>query len=138
MATAPRKRAPSAPVADPNLVAAIQALATPDERGIMKHASSIIGAVILALILWAGGQLLNLNNTVTRMSADVSALSKSIDGLQTGQGASAKTIVDLQRSDAAQDARDNAYEADMNRVKERVRMLEGQRPLDMNRARNVE
>lgn len=137
MATAPRKRAPAAPAPDPNLVAALAAL-SPEERGFAKHASTIIGAVILALILWAGGQLLNLNNTVTRMSADVSALSKSIDGLQTGQGASAKIIGDLQRSDAAQDARDNAYEADMNRVKERVRMLEGQKPLDLSRPRNAD
>lgn len=138
MATAPRKRAPASPAPDPNLVAALAALTPPEERGIAKHAASIIGAVILALILWAGGQLLNLNNTVTRMSADVSALSKSIDGLQSGQGASAKTIGDLQRSDAAQDARDNAYEADMNRVKERVRMLEGQKPLDLSRPRNAD
>ncbi|MDD1452625.1 hypothetical protein NHF48_019610 [Sphingomonas sp. H160509] len=119
-------------------MAALAALAPAEERGFAKHASTIIGAVILALILWAGGQLLNLNNTVTRMSADVSALSKSIDGLQTGQGASAKIIGDLQRSDAAQDARDNAYEADMNRVKERVRMLEGQKPLELNRPRNAD
>lgn len=72
------------------------------------------------------------------MSANVDTLSKLISDLQSGQGASSKTISDLQRSDAAQDARDQAYEADMSRVKEHVRMLEGQRPLDLNRPRNAD
>ncbi len=128
----PAATKPRAPTSKQTLeiVAAIQALTPPEEKGIAKHATSIIVAIVLALILWVGGTLWGLNNTVTRMSANVDTLSKSISDLQSGQGASTKTISDLQRSDAAQDARGNAFEADMNRIKERVRILEGQRPLD--------
>lgn len=117
-------------------MAAIQALAPAEEKGIAKHAPGIIVAILLMLIAWTGSTLLNLNTTVTRLSANVDTLSKSIGDLQSGQGASSKTISDLQRSDAAQDARDNAFEADMNRVKERVRVLEGQKPLDPYAVRN--
>lgn len=140
MATAPTKRRTTpAPPAQSEIVAAIQALSaaqsSADDRGMLKHASTIIVAVILALVLWVGATLLSLNTTVTRMSANVDVLSKTIDGLQTGSAASGKTIGDLQAMTARQDARANAIEADVNRVKERVRMLEGQKPLDMDRVR---
>lgn len=136
MATAPKRRTRAQSATTADIVAAVQAL-TPEEKGFAKHATSITVAVILALILWAGGQLWGLNNTVTRMSANVDTLTKSISDLQQGQGSSSKTIGDLQRSDAAQDARAMAIEADINRVKERVRLLEGQKPLDLPVVPNV-
>lgn len=130
-----RTRAPANSTAD--IVAAIQALnAQQDERGVMKHAPGIIVAILLGLIFWVGATLLSLNNTVTRMSANVDTLSKSISDLQSGQGASSKTIGDLQALTARQDARSDAIEADMSRVKERMRILEGQKPLELDRVAN--
>jgi hypothetical protein len=130
-----RTRVPASSTAD--IVAAIQVLnAQQDERGVMKHAPSIIVAILLGLIFWVGATLLSLNNTVTRMSANVDTLSKSISDLQSGQGASSKTIGDLQALTARQDARSDAIEADMSRVKERMRILEGQKPLELDRVAN--
>jgi predicted RND superfamily exporter protein len=118
------------PATAADIAAAIAAAsAAQEEKGIAKHAPGIVVAIILGLIFWVGATLLNLNNTVTKMSANVDGLTKSISDLQANQGQSSKTIGDLLAASAAAKARQDAAEADMNRVKERVRILEGQKPL---------
>ena len=112
------------------MVSAIAAANTSqEEKGIAKHVQSIIVAVILALTFWVGTTLLSLNNIGTKMSANIDGLTKSISDLQAGQGQSSRTIGDLRNAQAASKARQDASDADMNRVKERIRILEGQKPL---------
>ncbi|WP_298810648.1 hypothetical protein [uncultured Sphingomonas sp.] len=101
----------------------------PDDRGLAKHASTVIVAIILALCLWVGNSVSSLGTTVTRMSANVDALQKGIADLQASQGSASVQLSDTKATNAKQDARADAMEADMSRVKERVRILEGQRPL---------
>lgn len=100
-----------------------------EERGLAKHAATIIVAIILALCLWVGASVSSLGTTVTRMSANVDALQKGIADLQTSQGSASIQLSDTKATNAKQDARADAMEADVLRVKERVRMLEGQRPI---------
>ncbi|TCP94482.1 hypothetical protein C8J42_101948 [Sphingomonas sp. PP-CE-1A-559] len=100
-----------------------------EERGLAKHAATIIVAIILALCLWVGASVSSLGTTVTRMSANVDALQKGIADLQTSQGSASIQLSDTKATNAKQDARADAMEADVLRVKERVRMLEGQRPV---------
>jgi len=100
-----------------------------DDRGFAKHASTIVVAIILALCLWVGASVSSLGTTVTRMSANVDALSKSIADLQTSQGSASVQLSDTKATNAKHDARADAMEADIVRVKERVRILEGQAPL---------
>jgi hypothetical protein len=103
--------------------------APPEDRGIAKHAAAIIVAVVIALVLWVGNSLTGLNTTVTRMSANVDQAQKSIGDLQASWGAAAKQLAEGQATDARQDARADALETEVNRVKERVRAAEGLKPL---------
>jgi hypothetical protein len=100
-----------------------------EERGLAKHAATIIVAIILALCLWVGASVSSLGTTVTRMSANVDALQKGIADLQASQGSASIQLSDTKATNARQDARSDAMEADVVRIKERVRMLEGQRPI---------
>lgn len=138
MATTPRTRAPSAA----SIAAAVAALTpvpvpvpAPRQENslaekIIGGAATLIGAIILALLFWVGNSIGDLSKSVTLMSANVDNLQKAIADLQQGQGATSKTTSDLQAGLAASGARTTAIENDVTRVKERVRMLEGQRPLN--------
>lgn len=108
-----------------------------EERGLAKHAATIVVAIILALCLWVGASVSSLGTIVTRMSANVDALQKGIADLQASQGSASLQLSDTKATNARQDARADAMEADVVRVKERVRMLEGQRPIHI-RAPNAE
>lgn len=102
-----------------------------DDRGLAKHASTVIVAIILALCLWVGNSVSSLGTTVTRMSANVDALQKGIADLQASQGSASVQLSDTKATNAKQDARADAMEADIGRVKERVRILEGQKPIQL-------
>lgn len=88
-----------------------------------------IGIVMMAVFLWVGSSVNGLNQTVTKMSANVDQLQKSITDLQQTQGSAAQQLSDLKITNTRQDARDDAIEAEMKRVKDRVRMAEGQKPV---------
>lgn len=89
----------------------------------------LIGAIMLALFFWVGSSVNGLNTTVTKMSANVDQLQKSIADLQQTQGTATQQLSDIRNTNTRQDARDDAIEAEMKRVKDRVRMAEGQKPL---------
>jgi hypothetical protein len=104
-----------------------------DDRGVTKLVvggiCAMLGAIILALIFWVGSSVNGLGTTVTKMSANVDQLQKSIADLQQTQGTATQQLSDIRTTNAKQDARQDAIDADMNRVKERVRILEGQKAL---------
>lgn len=100
-------------------------------KSVVNGAVGIVGLILVALIFWIGSSINDLSKSVMIMSANVDSLQKSIGQLQQGQGETSKTTTDLQAGLAAGGARTTAIEADINRVKERVRQLEGQRPLNV-------
>lgn len=89
----------------------------------------LIGAIMLALFFWVGSSVNGLNTTVTKMSANVDQLQKSIADLQQTQGTATQQLSDIRNTNTRQDARADAVDADLKRMKERIRMAEGQRPL---------
>lgn len=104
-----------------------------DDRGVTKLVvggiCTMLGAIILALIFWVGSSVNGLSTTVTKMSANVDQLQKSIADLQQTQGTATQQLADIRTTNAKQDARQDAVDADINRMKERIRLLEGQKPL---------
>lgn len=90
---------------------------------------AMMGAIILALIFWLGSSVTGLNTTVTKMSSNVDQLQKSIADLQQTQGTATQQLSDIRTQNARQDARQDAVEADLKRMKERIRIAEGQAPL---------
>ncbi len=88
-----------------------------------------IGIVMMAVFLWVGSSVNGLNTTVTKMSANVDQLQKSITDLQQTQGSAAQQLSDLKITNTRQDARHDAVDADLKRMKERIRLVEGQKPL---------
>ncbi len=117
---------PSAPVPVP-------VPARDDDRGVTKLIVGgvviLIGAIMLGLFGWVGTSVNGLNTTVTKMSANVDQLQKSIADLQQTQGTAAQQLSDIRNTNTRQDARDDAIEAEMKRVKDRLRLAEGQKPL---------
>lgn len=89
----------------------------------------MLGAIILALIFWLGSSVSSLTTTVTKMSANVDQLQKSIADLQQTQGTATQQLADIRTTNAKQDAEQLAIKEDMNRIKERMRIVEGQKPL---------
>ncbi len=118
-----------APVVAP-VVAAVK---NDDTGGVTKLVvggiCAMMGAIILALIFWLGSSVTGLNTTVTKMSSNVDQLQKSIAELQQTQGSASQQLSDLKITNTRQDARQDSVEADLKRMKERIRMAEGQRPL---------
>jgi septal ring factor EnvC (AmiA/AmiB activator) len=90
---------------------------------------AMLGAIILALIFWVGSSVNGLGTTVTKMSANVDQLQKSIADLQQTQGTATQQLSDIRTANARQDARHDAVEAEIKRMKERIRIVEGQPPL---------
>jgi outer membrane murein-binding lipoprotein Lpp len=121
------------------IMQAMQLMHTPpapardDDRGVTKLIVGgvviLIGAIMLGLFGWVGTSVNGLNTTVTKMSTNVDQLQKSIAELQQTQGSAAQQLSDLRITNTRQDARHDAVEADLKRMKERIRMAEGQRPL---------
>lgn len=101
----------------------------PEEKGLAKHASTIVVAIILALCLWVGASVTSLSTTVTRMSANLDSLQKSMSDLQASQSAATGKVADIQAAVAKQDARVLAVEQDQQRMRDRLRIVEGQKPL---------
>lgn len=137
----PRTRAPSAAdiaaamaVLTPHITPPAPPPPPPADNSVVKlvvgGVVALIGIIMAALFIWVGSSVQDLSRSVTLMSANVDNLQKSITELQQGQGANSKSTSDLQAQVAAGAARSTAIEQDMNRVKERVRILEGQRPLN--------
>lgn len=93
---------------------------------------TMLGAIILALIFWVGSSVNGLGTTVTKMSANVDQLQKSIADLQQTQGTASQQLADGKATDARQDARLEAHDVETNRIKERLRIVEGQPPLRGN------
>ena len=89
----------------------------------------LIGVIMLGVFGWGGSSVNGLNQTVTKMSANVDQLQKSIADLQQTQGTASQQLSDLRITNTRQDARHDAVEADLKRMKERIRMVEGQKPL---------
>ena len=104
-----------------------------DDRGVTKlivgGVIAVIGVIMLAVFGWVGTSVNGLNTTVTKMSANVDQLQKSIADLQQTQGTATQQLSNIRTQNARQDARDDAIEAEMKRVKDRVRIAEGQKPL---------
>lgn len=104
-----------------------------DDRGVTKlvvgGVIALIGAIMLGLFFWVGGSVNSLNTTVTKMSANVDQLQKSIADLQQTQGSATQALGDLRATNAKQDAEQLAIKEDLNRMKERIRIVEGQPPL---------
>lgn len=90
---------------------------------------AMLGAIILALIFWLGSSVSGLTTTVTKMSANVDQLQKSIADLQQTQGTATQQLSDIRTTNAKQDAEQLAIKEDLNRMKERIRIVEGQPPL---------
>lgn len=90
---------------------------------------AMLGAIILALIFWLGSSVSGLTTTVTKMSANVDQLQKSIADLQQTQGTATQQLADIRTTNAKQDAEQVSIKEDLNRMKERIRIVEGQKPL---------
>ena len=130
---------PAAKASQPTAADIAAAIATasanaPKDDGITKLVVggivSFIGVTMMALFFWVGTSVNDLSKSVTIMGANVENLQKSITDLQQGQGATSKTTSDLQAQVAAGAARTTAIEQDASRMKERLRILEGQKPLN--------
>jgi septal ring factor EnvC (AmiA/AmiB activator) len=104
-----------------------------EDRGVTKAIvggiCAMLGAIILALIFWVGSSVNGLGTTVTKMSANVDQLQKSIADLQQTQGTATQQLSDIRTTNAKQDAEQDAVKADIVRMKERLRIVEGQKPL---------
>ena len=98
-------------------------------KAVVTGICAMLGAIILALIFWVGSSVNGLSTTVTKMSANVDQLQKSIADLQQTQGTATQQLADIRTTNAKQDAEQLAIKEDLNRMKERIRIVEGQKPL---------
>lgn len=110
-----------------------QAPARDDYQGVTKLIVGaivvLIGVIMLGVFGWVGSSVNSLNTTVTKMSANVDQLQKSIADLQQTQGTATQQLADIRTTNAKQDAEQLAIKEDLNRMKERIRIAEGQPPL---------
>jgi len=131
--------APKTSPAIAEIIAAAKALQPPtlppEERGLAKHASTVIVSLILALVLWVGATIYSLNATTVQVSTKLDAMGKALDGMSAAQAQSSQRIADLGAAQAKSDQRLTSIEDEQKRMRERIRAVEGQAPLPSNRER---
>ncbi len=114
-----------------DILTAVAALrpAPVEEKGLAKHVGTIIVALLLALCLWVGATLVSVGNTLTKVSTSVDNIQKSVDELKLAQNGMNDKIADLQSRLAQHDQRLNSIDGIDTRLAERLRIVEGQKPL---------
>ena len=124
------------PPADPppsmnDILTAVAALrpAPVEEKGFAKFGFPVVIALVIGLLGWAGASLSSLSTAVATMAANLTTVQKSVDELNTRTAGITDKIADLQSRLAQHDLRLNAVETEDLRMKERIRIAEGQKPI---------
>lgn len=115
------------------LAAALAALNRPQQQaepqGIAKHVGTILCAAIIAMGVWMASTISSLQNTLTSVSTKVDAITKTLGDVQTAQGGSVAAIGDIKAQNAGLAQRVATLETNSQRLNERMRIVEGQKPL---------
>ncbi|MFW2829868.1 hypothetical protein [Sphingomonas sp. ID0503] len=120
------------------LAAALKVLQPPpapvaaEATGIAKHAGTIVVAIMLALCLWVGATIYSLAQTTTQVSTKLDAMQKALDGMSSEQQQTGQRIAEIMAAQAKGDQRLTAVELEQQRMRERLRAVEGQAPLPSN------
>lgn len=128
--------ADSAPPTLADVLAAARALAPAPSGpppsladGLANRASTLLTGFVSAAVLAAAGGLWSMSSTLSSVSTKVDTVQKTITDIQADQRAADGRVSDLQAAVAKQDSRLSGYSDRLDRVLERVRILEGQKPL---------
>lgn len=135
------RREPSEPA--PSLNDFIDALAktrapAPEESGLAKYIAAAIGAIAIALCLWVGSTLVSVGQTISTMNANVINIGKAVDDLKTQQSGLGDKVADLQSRLAQHDLRLNAIDQWRQSTNDRLRIVEGQKPLTANQLKSIQ
>ena len=120
------------------VVALARSLATPPpappqapENGILKAIAAGAGTILVALCIWVGSTISGLSNTMTKVSTNVDAMTKQIGDMQVTQQTTTGRMSDMQAAIAKNGSRIDAIADDQTRLRERMRIVEGQKPLNL-------
>lgn len=112
------------------ILAAARALApTPPPSsadGMAKQVSTVLVGLVSAAFIAAATGLFSMSGTLASVKTTLDTVQKSVNDMQADRRADAGRISDIQTAVAKQDGRITAGAEGLDRVRERVRLLEGQ------------
>lgn len=116
------------------LLAAITALRASDQTpASMRIGAMIVIPVVVALIVgilgWVGTGVSGVSTSVAQIQISLAGVQKTVDSLSTGQNDITKHLAEIDTRLARHDDRLNNIDALDQRINDRVRIAEGQKPL---------
>lgn len=120
-------RRPPEPPSAAELIAAMQEINK--ESGLAKYVPLVVIAMIVGLLGWVGTSLAGLPSSIATMSANLASVQKSVDEIKMQQGGLTDKVSDLQSRLAQHDLRLNAMDQWRATTNDRLRLVEGQHPL---------
>ena len=115
-----------------DLVALLAALrpAGPDAQSLSKGVQTLIVAAALGIGAWVMSSINAVQATLAGVSTTVQSIQKAIGDVQTAQGSAAAAIADMLAQNAQLVQRVTTLEAGSQRMSDRIRIVEGQKPLE--------
>lgn len=110
-------------------LAALRPQQQQDQQGLAKHVGNGLALIVLAMGFWMATTISTLQNTLTQVSTTVTAINKTLGDVQASQGATVSEVSDLKAQNAALAQRVTTIETGIQRNADRMRLLEGQKPL---------
>lgn len=137
-----RKDAPStvetgAPMSSHDLIAAIAALRGTDETPALQKIVimimvPIVVAIVVGLLAWVGTTVSGVGSSIASMQTSLVMVQKSVDALTAKQSDEHDKIAELVGRVGQHDLRLNNLEQSISRQNDRIRIAEGQKPLNPN------
>lgn len=114
------------------LAAALAALrpASNEAQSLSKGVQTIIVAAALGIGAWVMSSINAVQTTLAGVSTTVQSIQKAIGDIQTAQGSATVAIGDMKAQNAQLVQRVTTLETGAQRMNDRMRIVEGQKPLD--------
>jgi hypothetical protein len=103
---------------------------SPDTQSLPRIFQGMIVVIALAVAFWVVTSINTMQQTLVGVSMTVKAIQDSVGSVQSAQTGSANQIGDLRASSAQIAVRVSALETAVLRNADRLRVLEGQKPID--------
>jgi TolA-binding protein len=126
----PEGKSPSPSLGE--LAAALAALRPPanDGHSLSKGVQTIIVAAALGIGAWVMSSINAVQTTLAGVSTTVQSIQKAVGDVQTAQGSATAAIGDMKAQNAQLVQRVATLETTSQRMSDRMRIAEGQKPLD--------
>lgn len=112
-----------------NALSAMRQRDTPEPQGLAKHVGNGMAVIVLAMGFWMANGISNMQRDLAEVSTKVEAIGDTVGKMQQAQNGTGADIGDMKAKAAELAARVTALESSRTSFNDRMRIVEGQKPL---------